>query len=66
MAAIRVNGMTVFTWMEWISETFARDCEVDVWHDEPSRYAKKTVNEKNISETFACERSERIKVNVGH
>ena len=39
LATIRINGVNVFTWMEWMSEAFARDCQVNVWMDKTSLLA---------------------------
>ena len=33
---IRVSRMNVFVWMEWMSEAFARDCQVKMWMAETS------------------------------
>ena len=36
VATIRVRGVDVFAWMEWMSEAFARDCQVKMWLDKTS------------------------------
>ena len=36
MSHIRVGGVNVLAWMEWMSEAFARDCQVNMWMDKTS------------------------------
>ena len=39
MATICVNGVNVFAWMQWMSEAFACDCQVNMWMDKMSLLA---------------------------
>ena len=54
------DWVNVLAWEEWMSEAFARDCQVSVWMDK--KWAL-LLNEEEISEAFA---RERTKANVGH
>ena len=66
MATIRVIEVNIFAWMDWMSEAFARDCQVHVWMDKTSLLAaerNEPVNEEECSDTFA---REWRKVNGGH